>query len=68
MQSTSPLVDRIGSRRAGLISALILIVGINPPSLASTPWSLGAALFVLGLGMGAIDVAMNDHAVLVERA
>ncbi|MDP5228569.1 MULTISPECIES: MFS transporter [Arthrobacter] len=68
MTLTGPLIDRIGSRRAIILSALVLVIGVNLPGLATDPWGLGAALFVLGLGSGSIDVAMNDQAVLVERA
>ncbi|PSS44756.1 MFS transporter [Arthrobacter woluwensis] len=68
MTLTGPLIDRIGSRRAILLGALVLVIGVNLPGLAIDSWGLGSALFVLGLGSGSIDVAMNDQAVLVERA
>jgi MFS family permease len=38
------------------------------PGLAQTPVVLGIALFFLGIGVGATDVAMNAHAVEVEKA
>jgi MFS family permease len=38
------------------------------PGLATTPWFLAVALFLLGIGVGATDVAMNAHAVDVEKA
>ena len=68
MTLAGPFVDRFGSRVAALFSAVIVVVAVNLPGLASGPAFLGAALFVLGFGSGAIDVAMNDQAVLVERS
>lgn len=68
MTLAGTLVDRIGSQRASMIGALVLIVGVNLPGFANQAWTLGGALFVLGLGSGSIDVAMNDQAVIVERA
>lgn len=67
MQVTGPLVDRIGTRRSAIIGAVVLAVGVNLPGLAQDAWGVGAALFVLGLGNGVMDIAMNDQAVVVER-
>lgn len=67
MQATGPLVDKVGSRRSAIIGAVILAVGVNLPGLAQDAWGVGAALFILGLGNGVMDIAMNDHAVVVER-
>jgi len=67
MQATGPLVDKIGSRRAAVIGAVLLAVGVNLPGAAQDAWGVGAALFVLGLGNGVMDIAMNDQAVVVER-
>lgn len=67
MQVTGPLVDKIGSRRSAIIGAVLLAVGVNLPGLAQNAWGVGAALFILGLGNGVMDIAMNDQAVVVER-
>ena len=67
MQAAGYLVDRIGSRRVTIVGAAILVAGVNLPGLVAHPWQLAAALFVLGLGNGITDVAMNHQAVLVER-
>jgi predicted MFS family arabinose efflux permease len=37
-------------------------------TVAATPISLGLALFVFGAALGSLDVAMNIHAVEVEKA
>jgi MFS family permease len=60
-------VDRFGSRpvmRAGfpLLAATLLL-----PALAGSALTLFAALLVLGLASGALDVAMNSQGVEVER-
>jgi MFS family permease len=61
------LVDRIGSRRPVLVAGpcvalLPIAIGLAPDMAA-----LMAALFGFGLAGGILDVAMNDHAVHVER-
>lgn len=67
MQTAGWLIDRVGSRRATIATALFMSLAITLPGFATEAWQLGAALFVFGLGFGGIDVAMNDQAVLVER-
>jgi MFS family permease len=67
MTAAGPLIDRIGSRRTAAIGAALSVIGVNLPGLATEPWMLGVALFLFGLGVGSIDVAMNDQAVIVER-
>jgi MFS family permease len=67
MQIVGPYIDRVGSRRVAAVSGVVLTVGVALPGLAATPRQLGVALFVLGLGCGVMDVAMNEQAVVVER-
>ena len=67
MQVGGHLIDRWGSRRIVAGGAIILVLALALPGLATSPVTLGLALFVLGLGNGALDLAMNDQAVLVER-
>jgi MFS family permease len=59
---------RFGCRR--VIVAAAVIVGVTLPLLAtlSALPLLGATLMVFGAGIGAIDVAMNIQAIIVERA
>ncbi|WP_148863093.1 MFS transporter [Marinobacter fonticola] len=68
MPVTGPLVTRLGCRRVivactGLFClALPLMAGLsNIPGLV-------AALFLFGIGIGSVDVAMNMQAIVVERA
>lgn len=68
MQMVGNLIDRVGSRTAAFISGTFMGVMLFLPGLANTPFLLGIALFLLGIGVGATDVAMNAHAVDVEKA
>jgi fucose permease len=68
MQIGGYVIDRLGSRFTVLTGAIVLVLALPLPGLATSAVNLGAALFVLGLGNGALDLAMNDQAVLVERA
>lgn len=68
MQLCGPLTDRFGARRVVPAGGVLCSAALVLPGLAGGPWSLAGALLVLGLGNGALDVAMNTHAVQVERA
>ncbi len=67
MQVVGPLTDRRGARAVTPVSAALCSAAVVLPGLATNAWALGAALFVLGLGNGCLDVGMNAHAVQVER-
>ena len=68
IQLVGNLIDRVGSRTATFLSATFMGAMLFLPGLADTPLLLGVALFLLGIGVGATDVAMNAHAVDVEKA
>jgi MFS family permease len=68
MQVAGHVIDRLGSRFTVLIGSIILIIGLALPALTTNALTLGVALFVLGVGNGALDLAMNDQAVQVERS
>ncbi|MFD3419594.1 MFS transporter [Streptomyces decoyicus] len=67
MQATGPLTDRFGSRTVVPLSAALCSAALVLPGLAANAWTLGAALLVLGVGNGCLDVSMNAHAVQVEQ-
>ncbi|MCE7063930.1 MFS transporter [Dyadobacter sp. CY326] len=67
MPFTSVLINKYGSRKISLCSALIIAFILPLLLLARTPYELGAALFVFGAGIGSVDVAMNAQAVLVQE-
>jgi MFS family permease len=68
IQLVGNLIDRVGSRTATFLSATFMGFMLFLPGLADGPLFLGAALFLLGVGVGSTDVAMNAHAVDVEKA
>ena len=68
IQMVGNLIDRVGSRTATFLSGTFMGVMLFLPGLADSPLFLGIALFLLGIGVGATDVAMNAHAVDVEKA
>src|SRR5438552_2263345 len=68
MTFTGVINNRYGSKPmilAGCIG-LSLILPLLP--LARTPLELGSLLFAFGAALGSLDVAMNIHAVDVEKA
>jgi MFS family permease len=67
-QLVGHFIDRVGSKTATFLAALLMGLMMLLPGLATDTLTLGLALFVLGLGIGATDVAMNAHAVEVEKA
>jgi predicted MFS family arabinose efflux permease len=61
------LCHRHGSRRVLLVSGVASCVLLPVLAIAPTAFAMGAALSVFGAALGAVDVAMNAHAVEVER-
>ncbi|MFB9684861.1 MFS transporter [Amycolatopsis plumensis] len=68
MQVAGPLVDRLGHRRLVPAAGILLGLAVCGPGFADSWWTLGLSLIFFGFGNGAIDVGMNSHAVVVERA
>ena len=68
MQVSGPLVDRLGHRRLVPAAGILLGLAVCAPGFANSWWTLGLGLIGFGFGNGAIDVGMNSHAVVVERA
>ncbi len=68
MQLAGPLTDRLGLRIAVPAGAVLCSASLALPGLATGAAALGGALVVFGFGNGCLDVAMNAHAVHVERA
>jgi MFS family permease len=57
---------RVGSRTVVATSALVFFAALALPVVAPSLRALVASLALLGAGNGALDVAMNAHAVAVE--
>ncbi len=68
MSATGALSARFGSRPIIILGGLGVALFLPLLALAGSPLALGAALFAFGAALGSIDVAMNIHAVEVERA
>jgi predicted MFS family arabinose efflux permease len=68
MLLTGVLSARLGSKPIIIASSVGLALILPLLSIASTPLTLGIYLFAFGAALGSLDVAMNIHAVEVERA
>lgn len=66
MPFTGPLIGRFGSRGLLLGAGLVFAVTLPLLSLAPSVAALTALLFIFGIAFGAIDVAMNAQAVVIE--
>ncbi|MFJ8207781.1 MFS transporter [Streptomyces sp. NPDC096033] len=67
MRIAGPLTDRFGARLVVPAGAVLCSAAVVLPGLATGAPALGGALLLLGFGNGCLDVAMNTHAVQVER-
>ena len=67
MLRTGPMCARHGCKPLVIATGLLLALALPLLALAGTPWMLGLALLVFGGALGSLDVAMNVHAVEVER-
>ena len=68
MPLTGLLITRVGSRRVLAIATTTLCLTLPFVLLASSTLFVAGTLFILGLSNGAMEVAMNAHAVAVEKA
>ena len=68
MQATGALSVRHGTRSVIVASGLGLALILPSLATVSTTKALAVALFGFGAAVGSLDVAMNIHAVEVERA
>jgi fucose permease len=68
MPTAGALVHRCGAVRICIASGLFLGAALALPPHAPAAPALGFAAFLIGLGVGGIDIAMNAHAAALERA
>ena len=66
MPFTGPLMGKFGSRAVLRGAGIIFCATLPLLSLAPSPLSLTVLLFIFGAAFGAIDVAMNAQAVVIE--
>jgi predicted MFS family arabinose efflux permease len=64
---TGMLSSKFGTRPVILVSGFGLAAVLPWLAIASTPVTLGVTLLLFGATLGSLDVAMNIHAVEVER-
>ncbi len=67
MLTISIFVGRYGAVKVTLVSAACYIATMVLPLLATSFWMLAISLFFVGLFMGAMDIAMNAVASLLEK-
>jgi predicted MFS family arabinose efflux permease len=68
MLAAGVLSARFGSRPIIVASGFGLVLTLPLLAIAPTPVTLGVSLLLFGAAVGSLDVAMNIHAVEVERA
>jgi len=67
MPAAGLLIRRVGSRVVVVGGALVSLALLPVLATAPSALALSAALFTFGAAAGALDVAMNAHAIVVER-
>ncbi|HEY5785389.1 MAG TPA: MFS transporter [Microlunatus sp.] len=67
MQIAGYAIARWGSKVITAAALALYVLAVNLPVHSTDTLTLGAALLVFGLANGAVDVSMNDQAVIVER-
>jgi predicted MFS family arabinose efflux permease len=66
MPLTGHVLDRRSSASVTRAATLVFCLMLPLPLLATSPYMLGAILFVFGASTGAMDVAMNAHGVAIQ--
>ncbi|MEM8869662.1 MAG: MFS transporter [Pseudomonadota bacterium] len=64
--SAPAILERYGPRRVCMVAGPLFILMFVPPALATTAVELAGALFLAGLTIASIEVAMNGKAVEIE--
>ena len=67
MPITGLLIHKFGSRRVMLLGGVSLSLILPLLLLLVNPVAMGLALFLFGASIGAMDVAMNEQAIRVQR-
>ena len=66
MLRTGPLCARHGCKPVVVASGVILALLLPLLAVASSPWTLGAALLVFGGALGTLDVAVNEPVIVTS--
>ena len=67
MQAMGWVIDHYGSKNITALGAVATGLGLLLPAFANDVASLAVGIFVLGMSVGVLDVAMNANGVAVER-
>jgi len=67
MPLTGHIVDRRSSASVTRWATLAFCLMLPLPLLATSPYMLGAILFVFGASNGAMDVSMNAHGIAIQE-
>lgn len=67
MPLTGHLIDRRPTATVTRSATLLFCLMPALPLLATSPYMLGAILFVFGASNGAMDVAMNAHGIAIQK-
>lgn len=68
MQVLGYFIDHVGSKTTTRIGSLVTGFSVATPAYTTDAFTLGIALFILGLGLAATDIPVNSHALEVEEA
>lgn len=68
MPLSGGFASRFGCRKVILVASSLALVALPLIVISPTPLVFGASLFLTGAGIGTVDVVMNIHAIIVERA
>lgn len=68
MAWTGALATKIGSLRTLYVAAAVYLVGLAALTQPAGRWGLMATALLFGAGFGAMNVALNAHAIAVENA
>lgn len=61
------LIPRVGSRKVVMFSAILSTVVLGCLLQVESRWLMALCLFLFGTGLGAMDVSMNSHGLLVQQ-
>lgn len=64
---TGLLADRIGLKPVMLLAGACLLIGVSAYSLSTTAWMLSGSIFVIGAGLGALELGPNAIIVSLHR-
>lgn len=68
MPLTGMLTGKLGCKAVIIVALLLLCIDLPLLTVMNTTLGMALALLLFGIAMGMVDVAMNVHAVVVEKA